>query len=412
MIKRKLINVFFIAICTLSVCAVSHAQPLDDSAWQLSGFGTLALSHSDNDNLGARNTTAQDGYYDEWNWSQYSRLGLQIDYAHSERVSAGLQIVAKKRDFDDSLSDLIHWAYVDFTINPSFAIRLGRVAQDNYLVSEYREVGYAQPWAHTPFEYYGQLSSSFRNGIQLRFNRLVNEGLFSARLALSKGDLGTVNNGSEDILDFEPNYDFTLEWENLNWRVQFNHNRGKISTSDDDVVALQDALRTLAAFGWTSITPFIDDFNLNDTTIKYYSAGVSYQNNGWLIQSELSYTDTESAIYDNVRNGYFLVGKRLGNWTPFILYAQAKSDRFIVPEAPVFLAASQAELQVGTDFLGTNQKTISVGTRWDVATDIALKMQWDITRVKAGGAFLYDIIEPHTDDETVHQFTMALDLVF
>jgi hypothetical protein len=224
--------------------------------------------------------------------------------------------------------------------------------------------------------------------------------------------LGTVNNGSEDTLGFEPNYQLTLEWENLNWRFQFNHNRGKVSTSDADDVALQDALRTLAALGWTSITPYIDDFNLNDSTIKYYSGGVSYQNNGWLIQTELSYTNTESALYDNVRNGYLLVGKRLGNWTPFLLYAQSKSDRFTVPEAPVFLAAAQANLQLGTDFLGTNQKTFSVGTRWDVTTDIALKMQWDITRVYAGGAYLYDVIEPHTDDETVHQFTMALDLVF
>jgi hypothetical protein len=335
--KSNLYKVFLAAICVFAMSTVGHAKPLEN-AWRLSGFGTLALSHSDDDNLGARNTTAQDGYYDDWNWSQYSRLGLQLDYTHSERVTAGLQVVAKKKDFDDSLSDAIHWAYIDFALTPNFSVRLGRVAQDNYLVSEYREVGYAQPWAHTPFEYYGQLSSSFRDGIQLRFHHLINDGLLSTRLALSKGDLGSVNDGSEDILDFEPNFDFTLEWENLNWRLQFNHNKGKVSTENANNLALQDTLRSLAGLGWTSITPYIDDFNLNDSTIKYYSGGVSYQNNGWLIQTELSYTDTESALYDNVRNGYLLVGKRLGDWTPFILYAQAKNDRFIVPDAPVFFS--------------------------------------------------------------------------
>jgi hypothetical protein len=380
--------------------------------FRVTGFGTLGLSKTDNDLIGSRDIISQDGIFDSWSFDQVSKLGIQLDYTLSDRLQFGTQLLAKKRDYDHSFNDTVNSAYLNFKLSPDFSIRLGRVGQDIFMVSDYREAGYSQVWAHTPTELYSQLSTLFKDGVQLRHTKALGDGQLLSKFSLTKAESISTIQGKVDEFEFEPNFDLSIEWENNNWRLRFSHSRAKMSITDPGISGLQNTLTSAAASGWTQITPFIDDFDPNDKRLKYYSAGIAYQNNGWLIQSELSHSESDFRFIDNINNGYLLVGKNINDWTPFVMFAQSKSERFSIPQAPIFLTDLQTSVQNLVNLLPIDQKTISIGTRWDITSDIALKTQWDRTWVDPYGSYLFDVKSIQANKETVNRYTLTVDFVF
>jgi hypothetical protein len=375
----------------------------------LSGFGSLGITKADNENIGLRDSIAHDGTFVEWSVSQVSRFGLQLNYQFSDRLSSAIQL--SKHQHTESLSEIVHWAYLDFDITPSLSLRLGRMGQDIFMVSDHRDIGFTQVWAHTPNEFYNQLSSEFKDGIQLRYKKPLGDGQLFSKFSATKSDSETVNNGSEDELAFSPNFDFSIEWENQTWRLHLSHSFGK-AKQKNDVNELKGILNDAAALGWTAITPFIDDFDLNDNWIRYYGLGLSYQKSGWIVQTEMNRTEAPSEFFSKMSGGYVLVGKRLDKLTPFVMLAKAKSDRVILPSAPFYLSPLQNSLQEFVDYLPIEQKTLSLGLRWDIRHNIALKAQWDRTWVEPFGSYLYDVIDSQSESETLDRYTFTVDFVF
>jgi len=410
--KYKLFAYLLVPFAFLLNTTTSFATELDRPAFSYNGFATLGLSKSDNDLLGARDTIAQDGEFDNWSSSHYSKLGLQLNYSVSDRVSAGAQLVAKKRDVLDSLGNAIHWAYLDFDMTPSTTLRVGRMGQDNYMVSDYREVGHAQLWARAPMEFYSYLTTEHKDGIQFRHSTPVKDGVLFTKFGINEAKSGTVKNNSSGVLTFKPDLDLSIEWENQTWHFRFSHNRGKIKSLDAGIANLQNILRNAVTFGWSDIEPYIDDFDLNDRWLRYYSFGIAYRDNGWIIQSEVSHANSNSELFSNLRSGYVLVGKRFGAITPFVTAAKSKNKLFKVPSSPIPFTALQESLIDLVNATGIDQTSLGLGFRWDISGTTALKAQWDRTWVKADGAYYFDFDNKPTSNQTVNQFTLTVDIVF
>jgi hypothetical protein len=94
------------------------------------------------------------------------------------------------------------------------------------------------------------------------------------------------------------------------------------------------------------------------------------------------------------------------------MFAQSKSERFSIPQAPIFLTDLQTSVQNLVNLLPIDQKTISIGTRWDITSDIALKTQWDRTWVDPYGSYLFDVKSIQANKETVNRYTLTVDFVF
>jgi hypothetical protein len=59
------------------------------------------------------------------------------------------------------------------------------------------------------------------------------------------------------------------------------------------------------------------------------------------------------------------------------------------------------------------QKTISLGARWDFATNAALKLQWDRVRVNAVSYGTFGNVQPDfPKGSTVNVLSAAVDFVF
>lgn len=113
-----------------------------------------------------------------------------------------------------------------------------------------------------------------------------------------------------------------------------------------------------------------------------FTLGASYDPGKWFAMGEWGIINLNSAL--GKRAGWYLSGGyRWGRFTPYISYAQgnAKSNTYDpgVPGADA-LNAGLNQILISAPV----QKTVSVGLRWDVTKNSAIKIQYDHTNIGEG----------------------------
>jgi hypothetical protein len=118
---------------------------------------------------------------------------------------------------------------------------------------------------------------------------------------------------------------------------------------------------------------------------------------------------------------YVSGGYRLGKFTPYLTYADVKSDINSAPgltlaALPPNLAGFAAGLNAGLNaILETNpdQSTVSVGSRWDFMRNVDLKLQIDHSRHGPGSSGELTNLQPSfRPGGEVNLFTAMVDFVF
>jgi predicted porin len=182
-------------------------------------------------------------------------------------------------------------------------------------------------------------------------------------------------------------------------------------------------LRAQAAAGAAQALALADKYNANNKPFDFFSIGASYDPGKWFVMSEWGQTDSES-VFGKRAAWYATGGYRWGKFTPYVTYAESKlksnqSDPGITAVPPIpGLQNGAAQLNGilnGQDGLAGApiQKTISVGLRWDVARNTALKLQYDYSRIgdNSPGTLDHttDAFRPGGDFEV---FSATVDFVF
>ncbi|MGP1666933.1 MAG: hypothetical protein ACTS5I_13670, partial [Rhodanobacter sp.] len=80
-----------------------------------------------------------------------SRIGGQLDVTFNSALSATVQATAMQNAKGDFAPQL-QWAFLRYKFNSHVSARVGRLGFPAYLVSDYRYVGYANPWVRAPLE--------------------------------------------------------------------------------------------------------------------------------------------------------------------------------------------------------------------------------------------------------------------
>ena len=106
--------------------------------------------------------------------------------------------------------------------------------------------------------------------------------------------------------------------------------------------------------------------------------------------------------FDGYR-GYISLARRFGKWQPHITWSQSwdnrDTDDFPAPAAGFGLEGVHQELQNEIHSNILDQKTLSLGVRYDIARNMALKFQWDITNVSENSLGAFD---SRADDNTLN----------
>jgi len=366
----------FSLLLTLGVVSIARAD--NGISTTVSGYGTLgATMTSDGNYAYIHDPTEFTGATQQLDVGLESRIGVQAIVDFGSGLSVTVQELARQRGSEKF--DLgTEWAFLQYTPDPDWKFRLGRVALATFLFSDSREVGYAAPWFRAPNELYGSEVLQYLDGVEGLWHH--NFGPVGLGLVGSYGDttgnyqvqVGT----AEEVLDFNVktayNVAATLEFGDFLFRI------AQTKFNIPETLALTPSL--------TVSYTFKDTFN---------SAGVQYDNGKAIVLSEYAKRSENNAPVINMQleatsEWYVAGGWRFGKLTPLLMYG-----KFDTHPSLLYQEASYG--------------TWSGSLRYDIVRNVALKAQ--VSRAQAGNE-TYWVTPNEASDERVNVYSVGADFVF
>jgi hypothetical protein len=364
------------------VCAAAPAFGVD---WSFKAFGTLGAIGTDADRLGFRRDISQNhGVTRNVGVGIDSRLGMQVDADFSREFHAAVQWVARNH-VGDFVEQNLDWAFLRWRPREDLDLRLGRLGTDAFLLSDYRNVGYAYPWMRPPTEFYGFLTPYHFDGADVAKKFAVGDdyltvkgyvGYSRATDVLTQQSSGTVVT-KVDALQFGGN----LVYESNDWRARISYVQLR-PVNDFTMLPFLDQLKNpLVLALWPGARVASDAASTNGKPVHFSSLGIAYDDGVWPIHAEASYITSAIDWIPDIVAGYLSLGRRVGALTFYSLYGVAESMHKyraipapVAPFQPLLDLASAADSLVnGADI---DQMSLSGGLRWDVHGNIALKAEW------------------------------------
>jgi hypothetical protein len=382
--------------------------------FSFSGFGTLGVVHSSDDGADFRASPLQPngaGYTHSWSPDADSRLGAQVTAHFTPQLSAMLQVISEQR-YDKTYRPFVEWANITYQPTPEFSVRLGRIVLPTFLISDSRKVGYANPWVRPPVELYG-LSPIFDSDgadatYKMQMGDVVNTlvGTFGNPRFRASGAVVSDVRHLWAIAD-------TVEFRSLTLHIAYQESSYIYKSLD----AIFDAFREFGPQGMA----LADKYDLDNKIALVITAGAMYDPGKWFITGEWGESNLHSAFGESTA-WYLSGGYRLAKFTPYLTYAErnAESSTFDpglnVSGLPPDLARSATGLNTALNAIlatAAIQKTISVGSRWDVMRNIDLKLQYDHIDLGAGSAGTLINVQPGFQrGGAVNLLTIAIDFVW
>lgn len=393
-----------------------------DDRLRVGGFGTLGYTTDSRSDIAPARDVAQlpqDGYSTGPSWRLDTRLGLQMEYSLYPSVDLVGQWVARD-EYRRSLDSITELAYVGWRPDTQWDLRGGRINYDAFLMSDHRNVGYAYPWVRPPSEFYGWIPILSVNGLDAGYRFESN----TVRWRL-KAQAGS---GTPVALPIGPGYDFqtqglrglSLTGQTDRWRFKLAHSQWTATNEVPAFAPLFAALDAVAAAGLGGASAEAVDLRANlafrDSRISYTTLGAAYDDGQWLMQAEWGLSTASAAVVPHGRMAYLSVGRRLGDWTPLITLSSSRPDNAPRTAAYDWGLYNAAVRDQALYVLNTNridQDTLSLGLRWDLYRQAALKLQWDQTLIRPTGYGLWwRDIALNADSSRINLLSMTLDFAF
>ena len=416
--------------------AYSMADDFAPSRFSFNGFATLGAVRGGSEALGYRQDIAEDGVFEgDWSLKTDSLLALQFGVRITDDFDAAMQLVYEDRAIN-GIEESLKWAYLRYRLSPNVTARAGRIGLDLFMLSEYRHLGFSYLWARPPVEFYGAIPLEYFDGVDVGYTTSLGVGMLSTKFfaGTSSSAVDAVDSG--DKLRVDKAIGATVSWETMHWQlrfsattVEFNDDLQETFRTDDFIMGLLSAatlIKTQTPFDWTDAEHIADQISLQDVTANYYAVGISYDHAAWVIQSEINYYDAEDELFKSYTGQYLSVGYRIASTTLYGLVGRGKQLKSrekvtAIPTIPPIIPGSaqieqalgqlRAGVQALYDLNYIDQHSLSIGFRWDVRYDVALKFQWDRTWVDDAGGLLW-VQTTLTEKETIDTYSLNLNVIF
>ena len=417
----------------LSVIAagVLCAMPAMADGLQLSGFGTLGatyFSRSDADFIGGVGSQSGVGRSGRLGLSPETRGGVQLSYEPINRLTFTVQAVSKLTP-RDNWTPSIEWANVKYQFNDSYAVRLGRIGFPFFMMSDYLNARYAHTALRPAQEVYGQIPASAAEVVELLANWNVGDGMLSFQ-----GGFGRMKaDGTPSLPSVRDHDDLTVKhigYINLNyetgpWTFRVGYTVGdltyKLLAAE---MGIYDPLSQISALTGSPVPQQIRErYEIKDLGASFVGVGANYDDGSWVGNAEYVQVNA-GQTYNSARAWALLAGRRVGQFTPYVRYSESSSiDRIMIDDVATQLtpiigaqgaAGMQAALQGVADATLRDQRTFSVGTRWDFRKNMALKAQYDYVMPKSPGysGYLVNVADNYPPQGKGHAVAVALDFIF
>jgi hypothetical protein len=406
--------------CGLLAAAVSAHARADDAlaqdkppVWKFSGFGTLGAVHASVRDADFSSTVLRGngaGRSERWSPDVDSRLGAQLDLSLG-RWSAVLQVVSEQ-NLERNYRPRVEWANIKYQASPDLALRIGRIALPVFLAADYRKVGYTMPWVRPPVEVYGALPISSSDGIDATWRWGAGDTRHATQVFVGRTDTHLYEDRRLEAHGIA----------GLSHSVEHGPMSARLSVLSGHLTTGigREVFSALRAFGPAGAA-LADRYAIEDKRVSMASAGISYDPGQWFLSAEAGHASTHSLLGETTTM-YAGGGYRFSTLTPYLGFARVRAHGAtrdpglplagLPPRAQASAGMLNAALNI---YLGTIpiQTTLSTGLRWDLATDAALKLQYDRVRPTDGSrGTLINTPSSFRSGQTVHVASVALDFVF
>lgn len=403
-----------LALALASLCVSVPALALDERL-TLHGFGSFGLARSSSDSAEFVRDLSQPRGIKGGRWSGRidSILGLQLGWQATRELEFVGQAVSRYH-YDGSRDPELMWAFAKWEPNASLSLRAGRIGADFMMLADSRLVGYSYLPARPSSDFFGPLFFSHFDGFDASLSGLLGDGIVRGKLFA--GETQEKTSGAPGIWDTSgsPVRGVVLDYLVGPW--QFRANLAQIKFSHDIRFApLPDLLRTAgAAVGVPAAAEAAAALGTAGKKADFRSLGIVYDSGPLQVQGMFNTIHNETGAFQNSRAGYLLAGYRLGAVTPYagVSWWHTKYKRYTtgLPDIPAF-----AELNRTFEYLmvatAADQTTYTVGARWDVLSNVALKFQWDAVRGTSGSRFPFAHVDAGWNGRT-DVLSIVMDFVF
>jgi hypothetical protein len=425
-----------LAAAALLVCFGAQADYTSpDGKFRMSGFGTLGYSQSSTDDVLFNYKGQGGGAKKSGSFHPDSKVAVQGTYNFTDQVSGTAQIMTKY-DAEGEYIPTFEWAFLKWQALPSLTFRGGKMGAPFFMVSDFRDVGYANTAVRPPLDVYAQVPVSNFEGVDATHQLSLGSVTLSSSLWLgeARADYSNSLSGAPATIKIKNMRGINLVADFDNGiSLRFGHLQGKLSIGSRSSDQIKASLAPVIAGAIEGPSPgsqaqaraLAAAITQDDDDASFSGIGVSYDQNDWVLSAEYTKRRIDGGYVAETTGWYTTVGHRFGSWLPYIGYGKVKVDdpNAVMPGGP--LQSENPAVRVVQATLDTGkvaQNTATVGVRWDAKPGLAVKAQFDRISKPANSYGMFLVANPVADIEGGSQFlnakkninvvTLSVDFVF
>ncbi|WP_375321910.1 hypothetical protein [Aliivibrio logei] len=363
-----------LAISSLLALQVS-TQALAEST--INGFASIGYTNS-------KNNSGFAGINDS-NMYPESLFGLQGNFDVNESVEATVQVVARgNEEWDLEVSQ----ANLSYKFDNGIKARAGVIRAPFFLLSEYLDVGYAQPWARSPEEVYGLIPVDSVTGVDVQYEFSFDDSYLALQVfaGSQKFSFAGVDGEGKDA------YGLNATWYDDSWTLHASYSQATIVADEIN--------QGSGPFPKPVLSEGSED-------ASFASVGARYDNGVWLAMSEITHTRISNndgiPLYPENNAGYVTLGYHINSVMPYISYSRIET-----------LGIDDTGHMIGGGTIETafdyERNSYSLGARWDIKQGLALKADVTYSDYADTNGGTIGGLTSNADDDYI--YTIKLDATF
>jgi hypothetical protein len=345
-------------------------------------------------------------------------LSVQATINPNGAVQGVLQLLSKQ-DIHASQRPQVEWAYGSWQATNELNLKLGRVVAPIFMLSDTRNVAYAQTMVRPFTSVYALNPITSLDGANFLWE--ANTGGFKYNIEGMVGQTEVaLPSGTFKVPQL---YGLATKWSRGDWSV-----RGGLSHLNVDVELIPSAQARLnAAININTSIPgscpncqavLTSRTGLTGQTLNIFTLGGQWEHADYTVVAEFAERKGSSLIAPSYQSYYIMGAKRFNAWTPFVAWGRARNTEAALGLQNPQNQSAIADLDDARAFGRPNRTEQVLGLRWDFMPKAALKAQWNQYRFAAprngsGGQVQYYIPNPNNAfNGTVNSYALNLDFVF
>ena len=337
-----------------------------NASFKINGFINAALARSDDDSK----TENWGGITNKNDFAALSNIGIQLSFSPNYYTQITTQLMSRGEEEWEMEAE---WAYIALNPTDSLTFRFGRQKAPLYLLSEYIEVAYANPWIYAPDEVYGITGDNTYDGINLLYT--IPSDHWDTTLQAMWGN----NKFTHAIVgDLALNDFLTL---NVTSRNESTTLRLGYTVLTADVPAVSLPLPDIPAAGISAGDTL--NYAAEESDVSYLAAGFIFDNNRWLLMSEIVQLKI-GGWFSDTNGAYLMTGYRFGKVMPHFTASKMENKDPGARDAGTITSAStgatlplpgQAVGGIADTFIAQDQTTYTLGIRYEILPSVSLKAE-------------------------------------